>query len=503
MSSILTDKNRGNAFTVVGSPEGLAENFWSEWQPASSSGSLTQVPDTVNRWVSEYLEGVRSSVARIMDRELTVVTGADALAGFWATHNFDRAKPTALANLARLVFNLSREVEIVARCGVTCTLPVVILEASRLRFPGVKLKREAKADRTLSSSGNLADQLSRSAQELPQGCQLILIDDRLQSGGTLSTLQRTAQAQSLLTDAIIVAHSELPAADVRDLLPGAAVYAHVFDYAHQEEKQDWVARHKRGEVRLPLSDELHDLLSVSPASGEVIVNRYMDAFPQLTKIYQFLKSVFKEIATKEVTADRDISDLIDTEALKDLGAIVVERDKFLRHMISRSVEHREAKISLERNKSADSDVRRGCEAKELKARWGARDIDLLFSHNQGCLKLRDHPQFNTDIPDKRRYGAFFPFPHRDSLTATQELRRLGALAWAEYSFDELTRSIQFIDQWQGRFGALNPLVIPHLAAPAVQRIMGRLGKSSALDQLGWLRDELARQMKSSSVSHLV
>jgi hypothetical protein len=119
------------------------------------------------------------------------------------------------------------------------------------------------------------------------------------------------------------------------------------------------------------------------------------------------------------------------------------------------------------------------------------------------LALREHPEFNTDTPDKRRFGAFFPFPHRDSLAINRELRDRGTLAWAQYSYDELTRSIELVDKWEQRFGPLHPLAVPHLGAPTVQRFMQREEKVGVLDQLSCLRQVLGEQIAAEEIRPLI
>lgn len=507
MSIVLDESNRSRAFTAVGSADGVADNLWSEWRVNQTPGVAEPTDPLVTRWVRDYLGGVRGSVSRILDRDLTVITGADALAGFWASHALDHEKPSALANLARLVFNMSREIEIAHNADERRTLPVVNLEASRLRFPNLKRNRDARADRTLSGAGDLSYQIAEAARSLPPGCQLVVVDDRLQSGGTLSAVNAAARAHALLPQAIIVGHSELPAADAQRLLPNVVLYAHVYDYATAEEKRDWQARHKCGDVRLPLSEELHDIISISPASGEAIVNRYMDAFPQLKLVYGQLKRAFMELADREVEhwkrSPRSIADVVGIEGLKTLGVEIRDEDAFLGYLASRANEHRRARLSLYDAEQSSHDTVRHCQERELKARWGANDIDLLFSHRFGSLALRDHPDFNTDTPDKRRFGAFFPFPHRDSLTINKELRERGTLAWAEYSYDELSRSIELVDNWENRFGPLSPLVVPHLGAPPVQRFMQHMGKVGVLDQLSCLRQVLGKQIAAADIQPLI
>ena len=101
MSIVLDESNRSRAFTAVGSAEGVADNLWSEWRVNRSPGVAEPTDPIVTQWIKDYLDGVRASVSRILDRDLTVVTGADALAGFWASHAIDREKPSALANFER------------------------------------------------------------------------------------------------------------------------------------------------------------------------------------------------------------------------------------------------------------------------------------------------------------------------------------------------------------------------------------------------------------------
>ena len=507
MSIVLDESNRSRAFTAVGSAEGVADNLWSEWRVNRSPGVAEPTDPIVTQWIKDYLDGVRASVSRILDRDLTVVTGADALAGFWASHAIDREKPSALANLARLVFIMSREIEIAHSTDDRRTVPVVNFEASRLRFPNLKRSREARADRTLSNAGDLEDQMAEAARVLPAGCQLVVVDDRLQSGGTLSAVNAAARAHALLPQAIIVAHSELPASDAQRLLPNVALYAHVYDYATADEKRDWQVRHQRGDVRLPLSEELHDVISVSPASGEAIVNRYMDAFPQLKLVYMYLKHAFMDLAGRPIEhsrePSRDVADLVGLEALKTLGVEIRDENAFLGYFVSRVGEFRRARLGLYAAEGGSYDTLKRCQERELKARWGANDIDLLFSRRHGSLALREHPEFNTDTPDKRRFGAFFPFPHRDSLAINRELRDRGTLAWAQYSYDELTRSIELVDKWEQRFGPLHPLAVPHLGAPTVQRFMQRKEKVGVLDQLSCLRQVLGEQIAAEEIRPLI
>jgi hypothetical protein len=505
MTTVLDESNRSRAFTTVGSSSGIAENLWAEWRPDAHTRSGVPVDPIVTTLVAEYLDGVRDSVSRILDRDLRVVSGADALAGFWALHALDREKPSALASLARIVFNIASESQMGAHSP---NVKVVELEASRLRFPDLKSSWDARATRTLSRRGDIDAQLAKAAEQLPPGCQLVVADDRLQSGGTLSAVHAAALRNNLSPHAIIVAHSEMPRSDAHKLLPGVTLYAHLYDYSSEEDRTDWLVREQRGEVRLPLSEELHDIVSVSPASGEAIVNRYMDALPEIKVIYAHLKAAFIVLAENGAVASsntrRDAGDVIGLENLQQLGVTIRNQDAFLNYFAHRAAEYARARSDFSSVSESQGELFRKLQRRELNARWGANDIDRLFSHSSGSLALREHPEFDTDRADKRRFGAFFPFPLRGSLTITKELKAQGSLAWAQYSYDEIARSIQLVDQWQQRFGALNPLSIPHLCAPSVRQFMQRHEvKGGVVDQLDALRRLLGRQIHQKDIRPLI
>jgi hypothetical protein len=505
MSIVLDETTRDRAFTAVGSSDGIADNLWNEWRPGTQAEVGRPIDPVVTTWVEEYLKGVRVSVSEILDRDLKIVSGAEALAGFWAQHRIDQQRPSALANLARIVFNIAHEVRIGKE---SYPIHVVELEASRLRFPNLKASREARADRTLSNRGGIDAQLASAATQLPPGCQLVVVDDRLQSGGTLTAVHHAALSCKLSPHAIIVAHSELPRSDAQGLLPNVALYAHVYDYLTNQEKEEWLRRHKSGDVRLPVSEELHDIISVSPASGEAIVNQYMDAFPRIKVVYSHLKEAFKKLAgggVRSVTDIlRDAGDVVKIEELNTLGVDIRDQDAFLLYVANRAAEHALARSEFQSADQVSGEESKRRQSRELKTRWGANDIDHLFSHTSGSLALRDHPEFNTDTADKRRFGAFFPFPHRSTLTVSKELKSLGDMAWARYSYDELTRSVQLVDKWQQRFGNLSPLSIPHLSAPAVQRFMNKKQvNTNALDQLNCLRRVLEEQIEAKVIRPLI
>jgi len=369
-------------------------------------------------------------------------------------------------------------------------------------------KFDARARRPLSTKGSVEEQVARMSGKLPQGTQLLVLDDRIQTGGALKTIVHIAKKHGVSPFAVLVGHSELSKDAADSLIPGVCVSARLYDFASAEEARSWRIRHARGEVRMPRADELHDIVSISPASGEAIVDRYLEAYPLLRPVYNFLKGHFIKFAT--ICQDGgDISSTgvpvaFEFERLRGLGVEIFDESRLCDYLSKRVNEFALAKREAGWVSSTNSEDSERARKVERGLRWGAHDVDYLFSRSIGCLRLTGCPKFNTDEADRKvRYGHFWPYPHRDSIALQSELRATSGLAWAHYSLDELRRTAHLVEQWESEFGSIDPIHIPALAAPAIRNLMARKRKDGALEQVHYLIEILQDQIRADDVKPLV
>lgn len=526
MSRVLTAEERRNV-VAVGHPASIATEYWNAWRPAIHELK----PPAVDKWVASYFKGVQESVQQHLGRRLITIGGAEVMWEFLShirtshgteQNSFPAEMARSVLNLSRVVFNIQGEVsrlftkvdDYVDLHSDQIFIPTrdATIDFSRGKYPRLKSTDSASRIRgkeSISRRKPIAAQLSAATARFGNS-EVWLFDDRGQTGSTLSKFCERLRGKKddggwagMRPAYIIVGHAEKPRADFQSIRCGndsIPVYCSLYNFDTQQEQDEWKSA---GEAAVAV-DELHDLFSSCPAAGVAVVAGYFEAFSKLRKVYGLLRDTFVSMArhvasNRELSSRKEADSFIPYSDLEKAGLVVTHPNLFTDYLMLRANE-----FASYINEPTGPNVK--VSAANLENRFGVDDVNRIFSQSRGFAVLKDHPDFDPDFasPDYR-YGNWFPFHKGNDLGIMGAFGNgeEGIFACARYSLDELDRTIVLVDQWEQQFGRLHPTKIPHLYAPEVQKLMGRKGKTTALDQLSYVRSVLQLQINERDIRPLV